>query len=96
MSTNTPSYMILDLWMAFGFDSLEFNAYITEQGPCHTWGKLLDIARGIRTPCAQQVDNEDNWCVLVEGHEGPCYGQDDVGAPNDLLVKYYTLKGGVV
>ena len=96
MKTNVSLYMILDLWMAYGFDSTEFDAYIVEHGPCHTWAALLDIARGLRTPCAQQLDNGEDWCVFAEGHGGPCYGKDDVGTPNDLLVKYYTLRGEAV
>ena len=84
-----PLYMLLDLWMAYGFDSAEFDAYVTEHGPAYTWAALLDVARGPRTPCAQPLDGVD-WCVFAEGHGGPCYGADDVGPPNELLVKYWS------
>jgi hypothetical protein len=84
-----PLYLLLDLWMAYGFDSDEFDAYVAEHGPGDTWGALLDVARGPRTPCAQPLD-QDDWCVFREGHGGPCYGADDVGPPNELLARYWS------
>ena len=84
-----PLYLLLDLWMAFGFDSVEFDAYVREHGAADTWAALLDVARGPRTPCARPLGGDD-WCVVAGGHGGPCYGADDVGAPNELLVKYWS------
>lgn len=85
-----PAYLALDLWMALGFDSGEFDAYYEHNGFGDTWAKLLNVVKGPRTPCAEPVGSGD-WCVLAEGHEGPHYGAEDVGPPNDLLVKYWQI-----
>jgi hypothetical protein len=76
--------------MALGFDSEEFAAYYEATGFGDTWAKLLDVVKGPRTPCMEPLSG-DGWCVFREGHEGPHYGADDVGPPNELLVKYWQL-----
>lgn len=71
-------YLVLDLWMATGRDSLAFDPFVAEHGAATTWALLLSEIR--RKPrCWNPLDGEE-WCVLSEGHMGPCYGSDDVAA----------------
>lgn len=89
--TQPPTYLALDLWLALGFPSGEFDGHLAQHGWGGTWSALLDVVRGPRTPCMEPVDQDDR-CVFAEGHDGPHYGADDVGAPNELLVKYWALR----
>lgn len=94
MSQAPPIYLALDLWMALGFDPAEFDGYFDLNGWGDTWPALLDVVKGPRTPCAKPLSASD-WCVFAEGHGGPCYGADDVGPPNELLVKYWQIHHSV-
>lgn len=87
-----PLIVALDVWMALGFDSREFEPYVEVNGRADTWSRMLGCIRGPQVPCAKQV-TETDWCVLSEDHFGPCYGADDVGLPNDLMVKRWQAQG---
>lgn len=75
-------YLVLDLWMATGRDSQEFETFCDEHGAALTWSLLIgEIRNGGK--CWEPMDYDD-WCVLTEGHVGPHYGANDVAAPTDL------------
>lgn len=75
-------YLVLDLWMATGRESGLFEAFCDEHGAALTWSLLLaEVRSGGR--CWEPLVGDD-WCVLTEGHVGPHYGAQDVGAPVDL------------
>lgn len=82
--TSVQQWMTLQLWMAFRLDSEEFVKYVELEGWATTWARLLGCVRGVQTPCATWL-GDDQWCVFEEGHSGPHYGPADVGKPNDLL-----------
>ncbi len=79
-------YIVLDLWMALGLPSLDFDSYCDLNGVPETWSRLLDCCRHLVDSkiCAESAGFDD-WCVLNKEHSGPHYGADDVGPPNDLL-----------
>lgn len=77
MADAPPAYLALDLWMALGFDSRDFDAYYERNGWANTWSNLLAGVRDIvgREYCLQVVDNE--YCQLDAGHIGPHMGESD-------------------
>jgi hypothetical protein len=77
-----PAYLALDLWVALGMDSNDFDAYYERNGWADTWANLLAAVRDKPT-CWEPVDPDD-YCCLSEGHGGPHYGSRDVGLSEPL------------
>lgn len=87
MADAPPAYLALDLWMALGFDSRDFDTYYERNGWANTWSNLLAGVRDIvgREFCLQVVDNE--YCQLEAGHMGPHMGESDLGYGEPLPVR---------
>ena len=77
-----PAYLALDLWMALGLSSRDFDAYLERNGWADTWANLLDGVRrkSGRRGCSKPRER----CVLIAGHVGPCMGASDVGSSERL------------
>lgn len=82
--TKPPVYLAVDLWMALGMDSREFDAYYDRNGWADTWSNLLARVRTLsgRQVCPIVVDGEP--CVLLDRHVGPHMGASDVGSSEPL------------
>jgi hypothetical protein len=83
--TKPPVYLAVDLWMAMGMDSREFDAYYDRNGWADTWANLLAHVRRTygRLPCRYAVEDGED-CVLMNGHTGPHMGASDVGSSEPL------------
>lgn len=73
-------YLALDLWMATGRSSRDFETFCDQHGFALTWSLLLAEVRGPKPPCLEPVD-QDDYCVFDAGHSGPHWGADDVASP---------------
>lgn len=84
--TDTPAYLALDLWMALGLSSRDFDAYLERNGWANTWANLLDGVRlkSGRRGCSKDTETPRERCVLIGGHVGPCMGASDVGSSERL------------
>jgi len=83
---NQPAYLALDLWMALGLSSRDFDAYLERNGWADTWANLLDGVRrkSGRRGCSKHTETPRERCVLIAGHVGPCMGASDVGSSERL------------
>jgi len=81
-----PAYLALDLWMALGLSSRDFDAYLERNGWADTWANLLDGVRrnSGRRGCSKDTETPREQCVLIAGHVGPCMGASDVGSSERL------------
>lgn len=81
-----PAYLALDLWMALGLSSHDFDAYLERNGWADTWSNLLDGVRrkSGRRGCSKHTETPRERCVLIAGHVGPCMGASDVGSSERL------------
>ena len=84
MSDAHPAYLALDLWMAIGLDSREFDGFYERNGWADTWSILLDAVRRTygRQECGEEQDGE--VCVLLAPHIGPHWSASDVGSTEPL------------
>lgn len=84
MSDAPPVYLALDLWMALGLDSSDFDRYYERNGWADTWAALLAEVRKTHIPVCGELTDEGEPCVLHEHAKGPHYGADDVGYGESL------------
>jgi hypothetical protein len=78
MSDSPPIYLALDLWIALGLDSREFDAYYGRNGWEDTWSNLLGEVRTMRVPyCLAMTD--EGPCVLHRHTVGPHMAEGGVG-----------------
>jgi len=86
MEYHPPIYLALDLWMALGMESNDFDAYYERNGWANTWSALLnEVRKDHRQKCG--VVTEEGPCVLYQHTIGPHMMADDVGYGESLPVK---------
>jgi hypothetical protein len=80
-----PIYLALDLWMALGLPTDQFDDYYERNHWANTWANLLAAVRQRtgRKVCWKPVGQGER-CVLTDRHFGPCYGDSDVGISEPL------------
>ena len=84
METRMPdAYLALDLWIALGLDSRDFDAYYERNGWANTWANLLGEIRSRSLPACAVIEYGEQ-CELIGGHIGPHMGASDVGSSEPL------------
>jgi hypothetical protein len=87
MPDRDHAYLVLDLWMAVGLDSQEFEPYWQRNGLADTWSNLLSAVRRNfqgNDWCRHPMDDGSDFCVLRPGHFGPHWASTDVGSTEPL------------